>query len=170
MKRVVRLTESDLVRLVKRVINENQKINSSWALKFTDWAKNRSSNPELAMKLMSRYWDLKNHPEMPVKYKDFNNLKDAEELQDLIDEMEEAVRINKLNQDVTRASVFRNIDDGGMDGDKFKPNRNDYHNKHEISVGPEAKKMRKEKEEARKRQTEKEMQAFIDWMKDLLPE
>jgi len=166
MKRIIRLTESDLVRLVKRVINENQSMNSSWALKFTDWAKNRSSNPELAMRLMSRYWDLKNHPEMPVKYKDFNNLKDAEELQDLIDEMEEAVRINKLNQEVTRASVFRNIDDG----DKSKPNRYDYHNKHDISVGPEAKKMRKEKEDARKRQTEKEMLAFIDWMKDLLPE
>ena len=33
---------------------------------------------------------------MPVKYKDFNNLKNAEELQDLIKKMEEIVRINKL--------------------------------------------------------------------------
>jgi len=71
-------------------------ITPSWKTKYTDWAKNKSGNPELAMKLMSRYWDLKNHPEMPVKYKDFNNLKNAEELQDLIKKMEEIVRINKL--------------------------------------------------------------------------
>ena len=147
MKRVIRLTESDLVRLVKRVINEEQGITPSWETKYTEWATNRSGNPELAMKLMSRYWDLKNHPEMPVKYKDFNNLKDANELQDLIDEMEEAVIINKLNQDITRVNHFGDYHDG-----RYK---SDYHKKHDISVGPEAKKEREKRQEERRREEDR---------------
>ena len=82
MKKIIRLTESELIGIVKRIINEEQGITPSWETKYTEWANNKSGNPELAMKLMSRYWDLKNHPEMPVKYKDFNNLTDANELQD----------------------------------------------------------------------------------------
>ena len=127
MKKIIRLTESDLTRIVKRIINEKQSITSSWESKFTDWANNRSGNPELAMSLMSRYWDLKNHPEMPVEYKDFNNLKDAEELQDLIDEMEKAIRINKLNQDIARVTHFGDYHDS-----RYK---SDYHKKHDIRVG-----------------------------------
>jgi hypothetical protein len=145
MKRIIRLTESDLVRLVKRVINEKQGITSSWESKYTDWAKNRSGNPELAMNLMSRYWDLKNHPEMPVKYKDFNNLKDANELQDLIDEMEEAVRINKLNQDITRSNVFRNSYDRDHAG---------YY---------ESRQMRKQKEEENKRRERESFDNFVNY-------
>ena len=144
MKKVIRLTESELVGIVKRIINEEQGITPSWESKFTKWANNKSSNPELAMKLMSRYWDLKNHPEMPVKYKDFNNLKDAEELQELIDEMEEAVRINKLNQDITRVNHFGDYHDGRY--------QSDYHKKHDISVGPDAKKEREKRIETRIRE------------------
>jgi hypothetical protein len=154
MKRVIRLTESDLVRLVKRVINEKQGITPSWESKYTEWATNRSGNPELAMKLMSRYWDLKNHPEMPVKYKDFNNLKDANELQVLIDEMEEAVRINKLNQDITRSNVFRSSYDRANAG---------YYEKHDISVDSEDRQMRKQKEEENKRQERESFQNFVDY-------
>jgi hypothetical protein len=154
MKRIIRLTESDLVRLVKKVINEKQGITSSWESKYTDWATNKSGNPELAMQLMSRYWDLKNHPEMPVKYKDFNNLKDANELQDLIDEMEEAVRINKLNQDITRSNVFRNSYDRAHAG---------YYKKHNISVDSEARQMRKQKEEEEKRQERESFDNFVDY-------
>ena len=154
MKKVIRLTESDLVRLVKRVINEKQGITSSWESKYTDWATNRSGNPELAMKLMSRYWDLKNHPEMPVKYKDFNNLKDANELQDLIDEMEEAVRINKLNQDITRSNVFRNSYDRDHAG---------YYEKHDISVDSESRQMRKQKEEENKRRERESFDNFVNY-------
>jgi hypothetical protein len=154
MKRIIRLTESDLVRLVKRVINEKQGITSSWESKYTDWATNRSGNPELAMNLMSRYWDLKNHPEMPVKYKDFNNLKDANELQDLIDEMEEAVRINKLNQDITRSNVFRNSYDRAHAG---------YYKKHNISVSDEERQIRKQKEDENKRQERESFDNFVDY-------
>ena len=154
MKRIIRLTESDLVRLVKKVINEKQGITSSWESKYTDWATNKSGNPELAMQLMSRYWDLKNHPEMPVKYKDFNNLKDANELQDLIDEMEESVRINKLNQDITRSNVFRNSYDRAHAG---------YYKKHNISVDSEARQMRKQKEEEEKRQERESFDNFVDY-------
>ena len=111
MKKVIRLTESDLVRIVKRVINENRRINGSWERAFTKWANDKSGNPELAMELMARYWDLKNHPEMPVEYKNFNNLKDADELQDLIDEMEQVVKINKMNQDITRVTRFNDYHD-----------------------------------------------------------
>jgi len=154
MKRIIRLTESDLVRLVKKVINEKQGITSSWESKYTDWATNKSGNPELAMQLMSRYWDLKNHPEMPVKYKDFNNLKDANELQDLIDEMEESVRINKLNQDITRSNVFRNSYDRSHAG---------YYKKHNISVDSEGRQMRKQKEEEEKRQERESFDNFVDY-------
>lgn len=147
MKRVIRLTESELIGIVKRIINEEQGITPSWETKYTEWANNKSGNPELAMKLMSRYWDLKNHPEMPVKYKDFNNLKDTNELQDLIDEMEEAVRINKLNQDITRVNRFRDYHDGRY--------QSDYHKKHDISVGPEAKKEREKRQEERRREEDR---------------
>ena len=94
---------------------------------------------------------------MPVKYKDFNNLKDANELQNLIDEMEEAVRINKLNQDITRSNVFRNSYDREHAG---------YYEKHDISVSDEERQIRKQKEEEQKRQDEKRFQAFIDWFKE----
>jgi len=154
MKRVIRLTESELIGIVKRIINEEQGITPSWESKYTEWANNKSGNPELAMKLMSRYWDLKNHPEMPVKYKDFNNLKDANELQVLIDEMEEAVRINKLNQDITRSNVFRNSYDRSHAG---------YYEKHDISVDSEDRQMRKQKEEENKRQERESFQNFVDY-------
>ena len=147
MKKIIRLTESELIGIVKRIINEEQGITPSRETKYTEWANNKSGNPELAMKLMSRYWDLKNHPEMPVKYKDFNNLTDANELQDLIDEMEEAVIINKLNQDITRVNRFRDYHDG-----RYK---SDYHKKHDISVGPEAKKEREKRQEERRREEDR---------------
>jgi len=155
MKRVIRLTESELIGIVKRIINEEQGITPSWESKYTEWANNKSGNPELAMKLMSRYWDLKNHPEMPVKYKDFNNLKDANELQILIDEMEEAVRINKLNQDITRVNHFGDHYDGRY--------QSDYYKKHNISVSPEDRQMKKEKEEEEKRQAKQSFQNFVDY-------
>jgi len=126
MKKIIRLTESDLARIIKRVINENRGITNSWEKAFTKWANNESDNPELAMSLMSRYWDLKNHPEMPVKYKDFNNLKDAYQLQKLIDEMEKAVKINKMNQDIARVTHF----DDYLDHRHNAP----YHKKHNIKL------------------------------------
>ena len=118
MKKIVRLTEGDLIRLVKRVISETRHISPSWEMKFTKWAENVSGNPELAMSLMERYWDLKGHPEMPVEYKDFNNLESAEELEQLIDEMEKVVGVNKHNQDITRVThVFNDYMDTRHDAD-----------------------------------------------------
>jgi hypothetical protein len=124
MKKVVRLTESDLVRLVKRIIKED---NDSWELKYRDWANNQSGNPELAMNLMSRYKQLTKHPEMPVEYRSFYNLRDADELQELIDEMEKVVAINKTNQEITRVKHFRDYLNPKMYWDKYE--------KHKVNLG-----------------------------------
>lgn len=127
MKKVIRLTESDLVRIVKRVIQEDQGITDSWKMAYTKWAENKSGNYDLAMSLMSRYWDLKNHPEMPVEYKDFNNLKHAYQLQKLIDEMEKVVKVNKKNQAITRRKKF---------GDYLHSDyHSSHHPKHNIDLG-----------------------------------
>lgn len=75
-------------------IFENRKISDSWQQKFTSWA-NKTEDPELAKNLMVRYWDVKNHPDMEVKYRDFNYFKTAKELEAVVLEMEETVSKNK---------------------------------------------------------------------------
>jgi hypothetical protein len=124
MKKVVRLTESDLIRLVKRIIKED---NDSWESKYRNWANNKSGNPELAMNLMSRYKQLTKHPEMPVEYRNFYNLKDADELQDLIDEMEKVVEVNKKNQEISRVKHFGDYHNPKMYYDKYE--------KHKVKLG-----------------------------------
>jgi hypothetical protein len=124
MKKVVRLTESDLIRLVKRIIKED---NDSWESKYRNWANNKSGNPELAMNLMSRYKQLTKHPEMPVEYRNFYNLKDADELQDLIDEMEKVVEVNKKNQEISRVKHFGDYHNPKMYYDKYE--------KHKVNLG-----------------------------------
>ena len=49
MKRIIRLTESDLTRIVKQVIQEQSEHVKNL---YKSWANKRSGNPEEALKLM----------------------------------------------------------------------------------------------------------------------
>jgi hypothetical protein len=49
MKKVIILTESDLVGIVKRVINEQSEQSKKL---YASWANKRSGNPEKAMSIM----------------------------------------------------------------------------------------------------------------------
>jgi hypothetical protein len=128
MRKVVRLTESDLIRLVKRIIKED---NDSWESKYKNyWSNLYADYPEsyfLAMNLMSRYKQLTKHPEMPVEYRNFYNLRDVDELQDLVDEMEKVVEVNKKNQEISRVKHFRDYHNPKMYSDKLP--------KHKVNLG-----------------------------------
>ncbi len=57
MKRIIRLTESDLTRIVKQVIQEQSEHVKNL---YKSWANKRSGNPEEALKLMDDVFKYQN--------------------------------------------------------------------------------------------------------------
>jgi len=80
MKKVVRLTESDLVGIVKRVINEQSEQSKKL---YASWANKRSGNPERAMSIMDDV--LKLQKSLPKK--DFANYSSYDELKKDLDKV-----------------------------------------------------------------------------------
>ncbi len=74
MKKIVKLTESDLVKIVKRVINEQSEQSKKL---YTSWANKKSGNPEMAMSIMDDV--LKFQRSLPMrdfaKYSSYEQLK-----------------------------------------------------------------------------------------------
>ena len=80
MKKVVRLTESDLVNIVKRVINEQSEESK---ILYAAWANKKSGNPEGAMSIMDDV--LKLQKSLPKK--DFANYSSYDELKKDLDKV-----------------------------------------------------------------------------------
>jgi hypothetical protein len=80
MKRVIRLTESDLVGIVKQVINEQSEQSKKL---YVSWANKRSGNPEKAMSIMDDV--LKLQKSLPKK--DFANYSSYDELKKDLDKV-----------------------------------------------------------------------------------
>ena len=78
MKKVIRLTESDLVSIVKRVINEQSEQSKKL---YASWANKRSGNPEKAMSIMDDVLSL----QKSLPKKDFANYSSYEELKKDLD-------------------------------------------------------------------------------------
>jgi hypothetical protein len=80
MKKVIRLTESDLVNIVKRVINEQSEQSKKL---YASWANKKSGNPERAMSIMDDV--LKLQKSLPKK--DFANYSSYDELKKDLDKV-----------------------------------------------------------------------------------
>jgi hypothetical protein len=80
MKKVIRLTESDLVNIVKRVINEQSEQSKKL---YASWASKKSGNPEGAMSIMDDV--LKLQKSLPKK--DFANYSSYDELKKDLDKV-----------------------------------------------------------------------------------
>ena len=78
MKKVIRLTESDLVSIVKKVINEQSEQSKKL---YASWANKRSGNPEMAMSIMDDVLSL----QKSLPKKDFANYSSYDELKKDLD-------------------------------------------------------------------------------------
>lgn len=93
MKKIIRLTESDLKRIVNRVINEdmNHVINL-----YKSWAKNKSGNYDKAMSLMDDV--LSNQKSLSKK--DFASYGSVDELEDDLNKIKDKKQKSELSKDV----------------------------------------------------------------------
>ena len=91
MKKVVRLTESDLLNIVKRVINEQSEQSKKL---YVSWANKKSGNPEGAMSIMDDV--LKFQRSLPMK--DFAKYSSYKELKNDLDK----VITNQKEKDATK--------------------------------------------------------------------
>ena len=91
MKKVIRLTESDLVSIVKRVINEQSEQSKKL---YASWANKRSGNPEMAMSIMDDVLNL----QKSLPKKDFANYSSYDELKKDLD----VVISGKKEKDATK--------------------------------------------------------------------
>jgi len=76
-KRII-ITETDLVKLIKKIINESLE---HYQRLYKNWASNKSGNPELAMSVMDDFFRY----QKSLPKKDFIQYKSAEELKTILD-------------------------------------------------------------------------------------
>ena len=98
MKRIIRLTESDLTRIVKQVIQEQSEHVKNL---YKSWANKRSGNPEEALKLMDDVFKYQNK----LSKKDFAQYSSYEEL---------VGDLNRIKQDTKSTDATKLYEDGEL--------------------------------------------------------
>jgi hypothetical protein len=98
MKKVIRLTESDLTRIIKRVISEQSEHTKNL---YKSWANKKSGNPEKALSIMDDV--LKLQKQLPKK--DFAQYSSYEELVKDLDKIKQAAK----SEDVTKIYEDRDL-------------------------------------------------------------
>jgi hypothetical protein len=91
MKRIIRLTESDLTRIVKQVIQEQSEHVKNL---YKSWANKKSGNPEKALSIIDDVFKYQNK----LSKKDFAQYSSYEELVKDLDKIKQAVK----SEDVTK--------------------------------------------------------------------
>jgi hypothetical protein len=98
MKRIIRLTESDLTRIVKQVIQEQSEHVKNL---YKSWANKRSGNPEEALKLMDDVFKYQKQ----LSKKDFAQYSSYEEL---------VGDLNRIKQDAKSTDATKIYEDGEL--------------------------------------------------------
>jgi len=102
MKKVLRLNENDLFRIVSRIITEE----SEHALNlYKSWATKKSGNPNLAMSIKDDYFNLRHR----LGVKDFAKYGSAEELKKALDVVKSSVEKKQKANDAVKLWDDENV-------------------------------------------------------------